>query len=103
MDHWHHWYLQVLIYFNSHRFAYVDFEDASEVDKAVALSGGEIDGAESFIERARPKGTPRESFGGNTPQGGRQSFGGRDNSGKLNFNPFEMCDVFAWLRQSVVH
>ncbi|XP_070185754.1 nucleolin-like isoform X9 [Littorina saxatilis] len=61
------------------RFAYVDLADADDVDKAVALSGGDIDGCEATIERAKPKGSFNDSAQ-KTPQAGGNQFQQRDTS-----------------------
>lgn len=72
-------FYQLCIIFCS-RFGYVDLANAEDLDKAIALSGQELDGSEITVERAKPK---NQSF--NEPKGQTQQYGGRqerDASGK---------------------
>ena len=60
-----------------HRNAFVDLINADDLDKAMALAGSEIDGRAINIDKAKPKGAPREQntsfgspgFGGNQKEG----------------------------------
>lgn len=65
------------------RFGYVDLANAEDADKAVALSGKELEGNEITVERAKPRNQsfnePRQS----PQQGGRQ---GHDTSGETLIN-----------------
>jgi len=65
-------------------FAFVQLEDAADLDKALALSGEELQGQALSIEKARSKNKPQE-YGGaqaGTPRGGG---GGDDKDSRVLF------------------
>ncbi|XP_070191643.1 uncharacterized protein [Littorina saxatilis] len=54
-------------------FCYVNLAGVDDLDKAIRLSGGDIDGATATIEKARPKNNTSNARTPNTPQGGKDS------------------------------
>lgn len=51
----HQAFVNLYTYYIS-RTAFVDLEDASELDAALALSGGDISGNSITVEKAKPRG-----------------------------------------------
>lgn len=64
--------------------AYIDFKTSDGFNKALELSGSELEGYELMVEEAKPKPDYRENSGGGRGGGrsGGRDFGGRDFGGQ---------------------